>query len=389
MRAAQCTLFSLLFASTNVTFADWTFNLTPGVTPLSHDIYALHMIIFWICAGIGSIVFSVMIYTLIHHRKSKGRIPAQFHEHLGIELVWFIIPLFILVVMAIPATQVLTHIRNTEHSDLTIQITGFQWKWHYRYLDQDIRFFSNNTTPFAEIYQKKPKNPLYLRMVDHPLVLPIHKKIRFLVTSNDVIHSWWVQALGVKQDAVPGFIIEAWTTINRPGTYYGQCAELCGMNHAYMSIVVEAVSEKDFEKWIMQQKTGILPQTAPTQGPTPVTAPPLETPQPATPSVTQNQQGETIYMTICAACHQVTGEGLPPTYPALKGSKIVGGDIPHHLNRVIFGKPGTAMQAFKDQLSDEEIAAVVTYERHQWGHQEIISKDQVAAQKAKGPLPEG
>ncbi len=380
MRAAHCTLLSLLFAS--VSHGAPIFNLTPGVTPISHDIYDLHMTIFWVCVAIGLVVFSVMGYAIFKHRKSKGFKVAKFHEHLGLEITWTIVPVIILTLMAIPATQVLSHIRNTEKSDITIKITGFQWKWRYEYVDQGINFFSNITTPQDEIHNKIPKTADYLRTVDHPLVVPIHKKIRFLITSNDVIHSWWVRDLGTKQDAIPGYIHESWARINRPGIYHGQCAELCGINHAYMPIVVIAMAEKDFDNWILQQKglapVPTLPVATPGQ-PQAVATPP----KPMTPDE-QMAKGKQVFEGTCAACHQVTGEGLPPTYPALKGSKIATGPVADHLHIVLFGKPGTAMQSFKDQFSDEELAAVITYERNSWGNKgEAVTVQEVTDAKSK------
>lgn len=364
MRAAHCTLLSLLFAS-SVSFADWTVNLTPGVTPISHDIYDLHMTIFWVCVAIGVVVFGVMGYAILKHRKKKGHTPAQFHEHFWLEIAWTIIPIIILILMVIPATRVLIHIRNTDQSELTVKITGYQWKWRYEYVDLGINFFSNIATSQDEIQNKIPKTADYLRTVDHPLVVPIHKKIRFLITSNDVIHSWWVPDFGTKQDAIPGYIHEAWTRINRPGVYHGQCAELCGLHHAYMPIVVIAMAEKDFDNWVLQQK-GLAPMPAPKTPEVPATVQTTPTPPaaPADPMV----KGKKVYEGTCAVCHQASGEGMPPMYPTLKGSKIVTGPTADHLHIVLFGKPGTAMQAFKDQFSDEELAAVITYERNSWGN---------------------
>lgn len=276
MQVLQFILFTLLFAS-QTAIAAMDINLTPGVTPVSHDIYQLHMTIFWICVAIGVVVFGVMFYSMIHHRKSKGAKPANFHEHLWVEITWSIIPLIILILMAIPATRVLIRMNDTAKADITIKITGYQWKWRYEYLDSGINFFSNNATPFDQMQNKAPKDSNYLRVVDHPLVIPIHKKIRFLVTGNDVIHSWWVPDFGVKRDAVPGFINEAWTRVNRPGIYHGQCAELCGINHAFMPIVVIAMAEKDFDNWVAQQKGGAVPAAA----------------VPATPAVTATPATET------------------------------------------------------------------------------------------------
>jgi cytochrome c oxidase subunit 2 len=367
MRAAQFILFLLLTAS-GVVYADWRLNLTPGVTPISHDIYDLHMIIFWICVVIGIIVFGAIAYSILYHRKSLGNKPAQFHEHLWLELTWTFIPLLILIVMAIPATKVLSHMHDEAEPELTIKVTGYQWKWKYDYIDDGISFFSNTTTPFTQIHNQAPKDQNYLRSVDHPLVVPIHKKIRFLITSNDVIHSWWVPDFGVKNDAVPGFINESWARVNRAGIYHGQCAELCGIGHGFMPIVIIAMSEKDFSNWVAVQKGQVITTTQPSVAKK-WTLPELM------------QRGETLYLNTCAACHQPNGMGMPPTFPALKGGKITTGPIAEHIDRVLNGKTGTAMQAFKTQFSDEDLAAIITYERNAWGNNtgDVIQPDQVKA----------
>lgn len=235
-------------------------NMTPGVTPMSRSIYDLHMTVFWICVAIGVVVFGVMIYSIIRHRKSAGYQAAKFHEHTWLEITWAIIPFIILVIMAVPATKTLIQMNDDSDSTVTIKITGYQWKWNYEYLDQGIKFFSNLSTSQDELNNLVPKNKWYLLEVDHPLVVPIDEKIRFLVTSNDVVHSWWVPALGVKRDALPGFINEAWTKIEKPGIYRGQCAELCGTNHGFMPIVVVAVTQPEFAAWVKQQQAH--PETA-------------------------------------------------------------------------------------------------------------------------------
>jgi cytochrome c oxidase subunit 2 len=383
MRFRQFSLFSLLFASC-AAHADWQLNLPLGVTPVSHDIYDLHMTILWICVAIGAVVFGTIFYSVIHHRKAKGVTPATFHECLWLELTWTIIPCLILILMAIPATKVLIHMRDSDQADLTIKITGFQWKWRYEYLDQDIHFFSNLNTPLAQLSNQAPKDNNYLRSVDHPLVVPIHKKIRFLITSNDVLHSWWVPDLGVKQDAVPGYINEGWTRINKAGIYVGQCAELCGLHHAFMPIVVIAMSENDFENWIKQQKGEALP--VPVVTATTTTAPATAVTENKTDKMAQlMQQGQKIFDGTCAACHQTSGEGMPPTFPALKGSKIATGPRDAHIALVLNGKSGTAMQAFKDQFSDDDLAAVITYERNAWGNStgDIVLPADIKAAKGK------
>lgn len=204
----------------------WKMNMIQGVTPISHEIYHLHMIAMYVCAGIGVVVFGVMIYALICHRKSRGHQAAEFHENLKLEILWTVIPFLILIGLAIPATQVLIRMNDVDNAALTIKVVGYQWKWQYQYLNEDVHFYSTLSTPYGAIHNREPKSEWYLLEVDRPLVVPIHKKIRFLVTSNDVIHSWWVPDLGVKRDAIPGFMHEAWATIEKPGTYRGQCAQL-------------------------------------------------------------------------------------------------------------------------------------------------------------------
>lgn len=370
------TLFGLLLASCTAHAAS-TLNLSEGVTPLSHDIYQLHMTILWVCVAIGIVVFGAMFYALIYHRKSVGAKPAQFHEHASLEITWTLIPLVILVLLAIPATKVLIHMNNSEKPDVTIKITGYQWKWRYEYLGEGINFFSNISTPQSEIHNQTPKNAHYLREVDKPLVLPIHKKIRFLITSNDVIHAWWVPDLGFQRDAVPGFINEAWAKVNKPGTYYGQCVKLCGINHAYMPIVVQAVTEEQYQNWLLEQK-GLKSKSASPLQPGAATTSNLG--QTTATPVDLMKLGETTYVNVCAVCHQPDGTGHPPVFPALKGSKIATGPKAAHIGIVMNGKPGTAMQAFKDQLTDEEIAAVITYERNSWGNN---MKDQVLPAEIK------
>jgi cytochrome c oxidase subunit 2 len=349
-----------LFAPKVLASADyWQLNMYRGVTPLSRDMYYLHMVCMVVCAIIGVVVFGVMIYSLIHHRKSKGYKPATFHDNLRLEVVWSIIPFLILVGLAVPATRVLIRMDNSDAAAVTVKVVGYQWRWQYEYLDQGISFFSNLSTPYDQIYNNEKKGEWYLLEVDKPLVLPVNKKIRFLVTSNDVIHSWWVPELGIKRDAMPGFMYEAWAKIEKPGVYRGQCAELCGINHGFMPIVVNAVSDEEFEQWLKEQKKN------------------QQTSQLSSQAVEQKKMsraelmslGKEKYELICVACHKPNGIGLPPLYPALKGSSVaVGHPISRHLDIILNGIPGSAMQAYKDQLSDEEIAAIATYERNAWGN---------------------
>jgi cytochrome c oxidase subunit 2 len=251
---AGLVLFALFAITTAHAFG---LNMPYGVSTISHQIYDLHMAAFWICVVIGTITFGFLFYSLIKFRKSTGARAAHFHEHLGIEILWTVVPTLILIALAIPATIVLKHIHNTDEAQLTVKVTGYQWKWKYEYLDQNISFFSNMSTPQDQINNKAPKGDFYLLEVDKPMVVPVNTKVRLLVTADDVIHDWWVPELGVKQDAIPGFINENWVYITKPGTYRGQCAELCGVNHAFMPIVVKAVTMAEFVQWVHQQESGV------------------------------------------------------------------------------------------------------------------------------------
>lgn len=362
-----------LLLLTGQSFADYGLNMTKGVTPISHQVYDLHMLIFWICVAIGAVVFGVMFISMLKHRKSQGAVAAQFHESTTVEIIWTVIPFVILIAMAIPATKTLIAMEDTRDADLTIKITGFQWKWRYDYMggkdyeDSKFGFFSVLATPRDQIENKATKGEHYLLEVDHPLVVPVGKKIRFLTTGNDVIHSWWVPQLAIKSDAIPGFINQSWAKIEEPGFYRGQCAELCGKDHGFMPIVVEAKSEEDYKNWVQEQKAAALASA--------------EDPNKVWTKDELIAKGEQVYTTNCVACHQATGEGIPGTFPALKGSKIATGPIADHLNRVIHGKPGTAMAAFGTQLGDSEIAAVITYERNSWGNNtgDAVQPSQVKA----------
>jgi len=353
-------LLGTLFSS--AAWAESKYNLTQGVTDVSHEVYDLHMLVLYICTVIGVIVFGAIFWSMFFHRKSKGHVAATFHESTKVEILWTVIPIFILIAMAVPATKTLIDIENNENSDLTIQVTGSQWKWHYRYFDKDVEFYSVLSTPkeqwdnLSGTGAEKGEN--YLLEVDKQLVIPINKKVRFLITSDDVIHSWWVAAFAVKQDAVPGFINEAWTIVNEPGVYRGQCAELCGKDHGYMPIVVEALPEDEFDAWLEEQRLAAI-----------AAAEAEKASLAAMMTMDELMElGEATYVTYCAACHQANGLGLPPTFPALKGSSVAVGDISEHINIVVNGMAGTGMQAFGKQLTLKELAAVVTYERNAWGN---------------------
>lgn len=339
--------------------ADWQLNMHKGVTPLSNIMYDLHMVALWVCVAIGVVVFGIMIYSMIYHRKSRGYQAATFHENTTIEIIWAIIPFFILIALAFPATRTLMAMEDTSEADITIKVVGYQWKWEYQYLDKGISFFSNLATPFDQISGKEKKDKWYLLEVDNELVLPVNKKIRFLVTSNDVLHSWWVPELGVKRDAFPGFVHESWARISHPGVYRGQCTELCGVYHGFMPVVVRAVPEQEFEQWVKEKQPKKVEAKQEQQQ-----AEPMEWTK-----ENAMKLGKAKYTQLCVACHKADGTGMPPVFPALKGSSIaVGTPISRHINNVLHGVNGTAMQSFAKQMTDEEIAAVVTYERNAWGN---------------------
>lgn len=333
-------------------------NLTKGVTDISHQVYDLHMTIMIICAVIGVVVFGAMLWATIFHRKSKGVKPATFHESVKVEVAWTVVPFLILIGMAIPAAKTLIAMEDTSEPDLTVLVTGSQWKWHYKYMDRDVEYYSLLATQQEQIYNKFEKTDNYLLEVDRPLVIPTNKKVRFLITSDDVIHSWWVPAFAVKKDANPGFINEAWTRVNEPGVYRGQCAELCGKDHGFMPVVVIAKEPAEYEAWISEQET--IQKKAKE-----------EEQKLLAMNMSMDELmsvGERVYNTSCAACHMPNGEGLPGVFPALKGSPMVKNDMAGHIDIVVNGKSGTAMQAFGKQLTLKELAAVITYERNAWGN---------------------
>ncbi|PSV45641.1 cytochrome c oxidase subunit II [Photobacterium indicum] len=335
-------------------------NMTQGVTRVSQQVYDLHMTIFYICVVIGIIVFGVMFWAIIHHRKSRGAVAASFHESTKVEILWTIIPFVILIAMAIPATTTLLAMEDTSESDITIQVTGSQWKWHYSYFNENVDFYSLLATSSAQIGNERDKRENYLLEVDRPLVVPVGKKIRFLITSQDVIHSWWVPAFAVKKDANPGFINEAWTRIDKPGIYRGQCAELCGKDHGFMPIVVIAKSQGDYDSWL---KTTKATQQAAYEEEQRLLS--MQMPMEELMAL-----GEKTYLARCSVCHQPTGAGIPGAFPALAGQGVAIDPTKklEHISIVVHGKKGTAMQAFGPQLSLKELAAVITYERNAWGN---------------------
>jgi len=352
--------------------AEYGLNMPVGVTETSRQIYDLHMLTLWICVVIGVVVFGAMVYSMIYHRKSKGAVAAQFHESMTAEIVWTVIPFIILIVMAIPATKVLVDMHDGSKSDMSIKVTGYQWKWRYEYIGEDVSFFSSLDAKSNEARQvgsdidpSTVEN--YLLEVDHPLVIPVGKKVQFLLTAGDVIHSWWVPDFGWKKDAVPGFINEAWVVVDEPGIYRGQCAELCGRDHGFMPIVVEVKTEADYAIWLAEQKSAAA-------------AAKLAAIEDLDPRELK-RKGKKVYRATCVACHQKKGEGVPGVFPAINGSAIATGDIDKHIDIIMNGKAGTAMAGYKDQLSDVELAAVVTYQRNSLGNKvgDAVQPAEIAA----------
>jgi cytochrome c oxidase subunit 2 len=355
-----------LWLVSGLALADYALNFQKPVTAIGAKLLDLHNIIMVICAVIFVIVFGFMFYSIVVHRKSRGHKAAQFHDNTAYEIAWTVVPFLILVGMAIPSTATLLEMEDVSKSDLTVRVTGYQWKWKYDYPDQDVGFFSSLATPRDQIANKEKKGEHYLLEVDNPLVLPVGKKVRLVVTANDVLHAWWVPALGVKKDAIPGFINELWTKIEEPGTYRGQCAELCGKDHGFMPIVVQAVSQEDFEKWASLQKSKAAAEAADVGK-----------------TFSRDElmaKGKQVYGSTCAACHGPNGEGVGP-FPKIAGSKIATGPLAGHLSTVIKGRPGTAMQAFGTQLNDADLAAVITFQRNSFGNAtgDVVQPAQVKA----------
>ena len=349
--------FSILFGFSSIAFAA-DMDMRPGVTDMSQRIQDLHHISLWICIIMGVLVFGVMFYTIFAHRASKHPKPADFHESLTVEIIWTAVPVLILIGLAIPATSTLMEIEDNSDSDLTILITGSQWKWHYQYLEADLGFYANMSTPQDQINNLEPKTDTYLLEVDNALVIPANRKVRFLTTSDDVIHSWWIPDFAVKQDAIPGYINEAWTRVDVPGLYRGQCAELCGKDHAYMPIEVDVQTEEDFDLWLVDQRVAIELASGQAVADRARTWTMAEL----------MGRGETVFIDHCATCHEADGSGQGTTYPALAGGEIPTGPLGPHIERVMTGLVDTEMQAWAPQLSDLEIASVITYERNAFGN---------------------
>lgn len=364
-------LLSLLLLLPFSAIAEWGLNMTQGVTPISKEIYDMHMLTLWVVTIIGILVFGVMFWSIFHHRKSKGAKAAKFSHSTTVEIIWTIVPTIIIISLAVPATGLLIRMDDTSEAKITIKATGIQWKWKYDYLDEDITLYSSLDAKSQEVAQRDSgQNPMehenYLLDVDEPLVVPVNTKLRILTTAEDVIHAWWVPELGWKRDAIPGFINDNWAIIEEPGTYRGNCTEICGKGHGYMPIVVKAVSMQEYEAWVDDRKALKLAA--------------LESQNKTLTMDESMAEGEKVYKKQCLMCHQANGEGVPGAFPALAGSEIAlkKENTLEHLYRIIYGK--NLMPKFGDQLTDLEIAAVTTYERNAWGNNtgDLIQPKEVA-----------
>ncbi|HEX4942907.1 MAG TPA: cytochrome c oxidase subunit II [Usitatibacteraceae bacterium] len=372
--------------------AAYDVDILPPASPIARQIYDLHWAILWVCVVIFIVVFGTMFYSVFKHRKSVGAKAANFHENTTVELIWTVIPFIILIGMAYPATKTVLEMKDASSPDLTIKVTAYQWAWEYDYLQDGVKFNSLLATPRAQIeeWQRKgdKKNADYLLEVDNPMVVPAGKKVRLLVTANDVIHGWYVPQLGINQYGIPGFVKDTWFKAEKPGTYRGQCSQICGKEHGYMPIVVVAKAPDEYAAWVKEQKAKMPPAGAAAPQVAPVAA---SAPASSAPAAAQDigkkwtldelkAAGEKVFAANCVACHQVTGKGLPPAFPPLDGSKVVNGPKAAQLSLVLNGKQGTAMASFA-RLSDSELASVITYTRNSWGNRtgEAIQPSEVSA----------
>jgi cytochrome c oxidase subunit II len=379
LKHASCGLYGLagLFAANTAWAAPSTLNMPRGVTEISQEVYSLHMLILWVCVVIGVIVFGAMIWSIIHHRKSLGAKPANFHENTTVEVIWTVIPFLILVGMAIPAAKTLVKMEDSTDADITVLVTGYQWRWRYDYIDHDFGFFSNLAQDSNDARQLGAGIDLeqvneYLLDVDNPMVVPVGRKVRILLTANDVIHAWWVPQLAVKKDAIPGFINEIWTRIDEPGVYRGQCAELCGRDHAFMPIVVIAKSQDDYDAWLAERVEAAEAEREALASDRDWSLDELM------------ERGEGVYMSQCAACHQPNGQGLTAAgFPPLTtGISVEADGLAAHIDMVLNGSSvNPAMAAFGRSLNDLDLAAVITYERNAWGNDtgDVVQPRDIAA----------
>jgi len=330
------------------------YNLPEPAATITREIYDLHMLTAAVATIIMIIVTGIIVYALIKFRKSAGYQADQEFNHSWFgRWSWALVPAIVLGIdfsIAGSATRTLGNIESHDPAAVTVKVTGSQWKWTYEYMDDDVKIVSNLNKDIPNT------DDLYLRDVDNRLVLPINQRIRFLHTATDVLHAWWVPAIAYKKDSIPGYINETWTVIEKEGVYRGQCAENCGTGHAYMPIVVEAMSEANYAEWMKGQKLAMAAAIAESSA------------DKTWPLAELMERGEKLYNTNCAGCHMPTGTGIPGVFPALKGSAVALGDKAKHNEVVLKGVAGTAMAAWAGQLNDLELAAVITYERNAWGN---------------------
>lgn len=357
----------LTAATSGFASANSKYNLPDPVSPMTREIYSLHMMTTYIALVLMLIVTAIVVYSLFKFRKSKGYVPDQdFHKTWFGRWSWALVPVLVLgldMAIAGRASDTLKSLYEHPDAEVTIKVVGSQWKWTYEYMEDGIRFDSNLVSSLT------PDDEHYLRDVDNPLVLPVDTNVRFLHTATDVLHNWWVPAIAYKVDSVPGFINETRTRIEKEGTYRGQCAENCGTGHAFMPIVVEAVSKEQYATWKGEQQSAAKAAEAEASSDKEWSMEELMT------------KGEAVYGKSCVACHQVEGQGIPGVFPALKGGEIATGDLAKHIEIVLDGSTGTAMASWKDQLNDLELAAVITFERNFWGNDtgDIIQPAQIKA----------
>jgi cytochrome c oxidase subunit II len=380
----RITLMLAMLLAPVAAFAAYDVNIPPPATPISAQIYGLHMYILYFCAVIFVIVFALMFYSIFKFRKSKGaKADVNFHESTLIEIIWTIIPFFILLFMAVPATKTVLDMKDTTNPDMTVKVTAYQWGWRYDYAADDIGYYSNLSTPWSQIGQPgeeatEAKGKDYLLEVDNPFVVPVGKRVRLLITSNDVIHGWYVPQLGVNQYGIPGFIKDAWFKADKVGTFKGQCSQICGKLHGYMPITVVVKSEADYAKWLEESKAKWSNKVMASAEP----AAPADDYAKVYALAEMKGMGEKVYATNCVACHQANGKGNPPAFPALSGSKVVTGPVDGQINILLNGKSGTAMQSFA-RLSDTEIAAVMTYTKNSWDNNvgKVIQPSDIKAKR--------
>lgn len=370
-RWARILVWFLLAIFAKPGFCAWHIDLQTPVTSISHQQYHLHVLSMLIILVIFIVVFGMLFWVIFAYRRGRGHEPSRFKHSSTLEFIWTVIPFMIVVYIAYAATKTVIDMRDTSNPDITVKITGYQWQWGYDYISGQgagISYISTLSTPYDQVLNNAPLNPNYLLEVNHPLVVPVHRKIRVLTTSADVVHAWYVPALGVKQDAIPGLLRDAWFEIDQEGVYRGGCAVLCGRNHAFMPIVVQAVGQSDYDSWVKKTMEAMNPKEDPNK------------------KYTKDElmaKGKDMYQT-CAACHHEDGKGVSGVFPPLDGSPIVSGPVSTHIHRVLFG--AGAMPAFGSILTDSEIASVVTYERNSWGNHtgDLVQPSDVHAVRLKG-----